>query len=206
MGTRSPSPAPHGAGKRGGPFALVMAGLVALAAAGGVGTYISEVGVQQVAQHEGLRYTSYPDPGTGGAPWTVCYGSTRGVRPGMILTHEECLERLAADLWEAERAVQRNVKVPLRQGEYDAYVSFVFNVGEGNFRTSTMLRLLNSGDRTGACNQFPLWKYANKLVLNGLVVRRHEEQSLCLQEGPYVYPQEHRTGVRNTYHPPYCRR
>src|SRR5690625_7902836 len=106
MGPRTPSPAPHGAGKRGGPFALVMAGLVALAAAGGVGTYISGTGVQQVAQHEGLRYTSYPDPATGGAPWTVCYGSTRGGRPGMSLTHEQCLERLGADPWDAQAAVR----------------------------------------------------------------------------------------------------
>lgn len=165
----------------------VAGGLLALAAAVGGVTYISTTGIEHTASHEGLRYHAYPDPGTGGAPWTICYGHTRGVRPGDTATQEQCEAYLAEDLYEAERALQELVDVPLRQGQYDAYVSFIFNAGQGNFRTSTMRRLLNEGDWRGSCNQFPRWKYANKRVLNGLVKRRYEEQALCLQEGPYVF-------------------
>lgn len=170
----------------------VAAALLAVAAIGGGATYLSTTGVHQVASHEGLRTVAYPDPGTGGAPWTICFGHTRGVYRGMTATLDQCERWLAEDLFVAERAVQRLVEVPLRQGQYDAYVSFVFNVGEGAFQRSTMLRLLNQGDWRGSCNQFPRWKYANKRVLNGLVKRRYEEQALCLTEGPYAYyPESH---------------
>lgn len=167
--------------------ARIAAWLTAAALAVGGVTYVSYNGIEQVQKHEGLRTTAYPDPATGGAPWTICWGHTKGVKPGMRVSVEQCEKWLAEDLWVAEQAVQRHVKVPLRQGQYDAYVSFVINVGEGNFRSSTMLRKLNQGDSVGSCNEFPRWKYANKLVLNGLVIRRDEERVLCLQDGPIVY-------------------
>lgn len=168
--------------------------LLALAATVGVGTYVSQQGIEDTAKHEGLRLNAYPDPATGGVPWTICYGHTRGVKRGDRATLEQCYQYLAEDLLEAERAVQRHVRVPLREGQYNAYTSFVFNAGEGNFKSSTMLRLLNAGDWRGSCNQFPRWIYANKRVLNGLRTRRYEEQAVCLKEGPYVY------------HPPKTRR
>lgn len=165
----------------------VMAALLALALAGGGATYLSLDGAQQIASNEGYRLVAYPDPATGGAPWTICRGHTKGVYRGMRATHEQCDQWYAEDLRVAERAVQRNVRVPLKQGEYDAMVSFVFNVGEANLRTSTLLRKVNAGDRIGSCNQYPRWIYANKMVLNGLVTRRYEEQATCLKGGPYVY-------------------
>lgn len=161
--------------------------LAAAAAVGGGATYLSQSGIENTAKHEGLRLVAYPDPGTGGAPWTICYGHTKGVKRGDRATVEQCERWLAEDLLEAERHVQRLVRVPLRQGEYDAYVSLVFNAGPGNFQSSTMLRLLNSGNWHAACNQFPRWIYANKRILNGLRTRRLEEQAICLRDGPYVY-------------------
>lgn len=165
----------------------VMAALLALALAGGGATYLSLDGAQQIASREGYRLVAYPDPATGGAPWTICRGHTKGVYRGMRATHEQCDQWYAEDLRVAERAVQRNVRVPLKQGEYNAMVSFVFNVGEANLRTSTLLRKVNAGDRRGSCNQYPRWIYAHKMVLNGLVTRRYEEQATCLKDGPYVY-------------------
>lgn len=160
---------------------------VAVALLAGV-TLVSAGGVIHVKQSEGLVYVSYPDPATKADPWTICYGHTGPeVKPGMKVTQAQCDKWLYEDIREAEYYVQRYVNVPLSQGEYDAYVSFVFNVGPGNFADSTMLRLLNSGDRVAACKQFPRWIYANKKVLNGLKVRRYEEQRMCLSFGKVVY-------------------
>lgn len=162
--------------------------LVAAALAVGGVTYVSMEGVQHIAVQEGLRYTAYPDPGTGGKPWTICYGHTKGVYRGQTATQDQCDRWLAEDTHEAERGVQRLVRVPLTQGQYDSFVSFVFNAGEGHFRSSTMLRLLNQGDYRGACNQFPRWIYADKRILNGLVTRRYKEQAMCLRpDRSYVY-------------------
>lgn len=165
----------------------VLALLLAVALGAGGATYLSHDGASQIASHEGYRLVAYPDPATGGEPWTICRGHTGGVRPGQRATHEQCDRWFAEDLHRAERGVQRHVRVPMKQGEYDAAVSFVFNVGEGNFRTSTLLRKLNAGDRAGSCNQYPRWVYANKMKMQGLVVRRYEEQHLCHRSGPYVF-------------------
>lgn len=167
----------------------VLAILLGLAAVGGGATYLSQQGAEQINKHEGYALVAYPDPATKGEPYTICRGHTGGVKKGQRATPEQCDRWFAEDLYRAERAVQRHVRVPLRQGQYDAYVSFVFNVGETNFRKSTMLRLVNEGRWQASCYQFPRWKYANKLVLQGIVVRRYEEKNLCLKEGPYVsYP------------------
>lgn len=165
----------------------VMAALLALAAAGGGVTYLSFSAAEKIATHEGYRLVAYPDPGTGSKPWTICRGHTKGVYPGMRVTPEQCDRWFAEDLYVAERAVQNMVRVPLKQGEYDALVSFVFNCGETKLGTSTLLRKLNSGDRIGSCNEYLRWIYANKLVLNGLRTRRTHERALCLKAGPYVY-------------------
>lgn len=155
----------------------------------GTASLVSVTGYHHIKESEGKHLVAYADPGTGGEPWTICYGHTGPeVRPGLRATEAQCEAWLREDVAKAERAVQRLVTVPLRHGEYDAYVSFVFNVGPRNFASSTMLRLLNSGDHVAACKQFPRWKYANKMVLQGLVVRRYAEQRMCLQlTGNYVY-------------------
>ena len=162
-----------------------------IALAGALG--VSAGGVALIKHHEGTvkrggMHVAYPDPGTNGVPWTICYGSTTGVRRGMVLTDRECDERLRQDISVAEAAIRRNVKVPLSQPEYDAYVSFIFNVGETQFRSSTMLRLLNQGFREQACRQLPRWVYANGKVMNGLRTRRNQEMQVCLMfNKDYVY-------------------
>ena len=148
---------------------------------------VSIGGVMHIKNGEGLRYTAYPDPGTKAEPWTICYGHTKGVYRGMTATRAQCEQWLREDIADAEVVIHQYVRVPLTQGEYDAYVSFVFNAGEGNFKSSTMLKLLNSGQHTAACNQFPRWVYADKRKLNGLVTRRYEEQAMCLKPSKVIY-------------------
>lgn len=140
----------------------------------------SQLAQNRIAEHEGMRLEAYPDPGTGGEPWTIGVGHTGGVKPGDRITKEQAIDFLAADLQSAERAVAGAVKVPLSQNEFDALVSFVFNVGAGAFRSSTLLRLLNVGDRRGAADQFPRWNQANGKVMTGLVRRRADERKWFL--------------------------
>jgi lysozyme len=126
-----------------------------------------------------------------GNPWTCGYGSTKGVNINTQWTHQEALDHLDEDLDDAQVAVERLVKVTLNDFQYGALVSFVFNLGEGNFAGSTLLKRLNAGDYAGAAARFMDWTKARnqetgKLeVLNGLVTRRSVEKALFLR-GQFV--------------------
>lgn len=152
---------------------------------------VSVAGVTMVMQSEDVRLTAYPDPATGGKPWTICWGHTGPeVYRGLTVTIDQCKVWLQQDLKKAQGIITSSVRVPLRQGEMDAYASFVFNVGGGNWRSSTLLRKLNAGDHFGACNELPRWVYANRMEMRGLKKRRTEEQAVCikgLQGVNYVY-------------------
>ena len=161
-------------------------------AAGVAALLLSVAGLAHLKASEGYRLTAYPDPGTGGAPWTICYGHTGPeVYPGLTVSKGQCDAWLRKDIATAETCLRKNVHVPLRQGAWDAYTSFVFNAGCRNFQQSTMLRLLNNEQYAESCNQFPRWVYANKRVLEGLRVRRYEEQTMCHKGGPYVFVPSH---------------
>ncbi|KNC16744.1 lysozyme [Pseudomonas sp. RIT-PI-a] len=140
----------------------------------------SPKGIALIKSAEGLRLKAYPDPGTGGLPWTIGYGSTSGVTRNMVITEAQAEQMLAADLVRFERIVERLVRVPLNQGQFDALVSFTYNVGEGNFTKSTLLRKLNAGDTPGGAEQFSRWVNAGGKVLPGLVNRRAAERGLFL--------------------------
>jgi lysozyme len=94
------------------------------------------------------------------------------------ITEDQALELLARDLGIAEGAVTRAVKVNLEQHEFDALVSFVFNVGAGNFNSSTLLRLLNAGNKRDVPAQFLRWTRSKGIELPGLVRRRRDEADL----------------------------
>jgi len=140
----------------------------------------SPKGIALIKSAEGLRLKAYPDPGTGGLPWTIGYGSTSGVTRNMVIAEAQAEQMLASDLVRFERAVERTVRVPLNQGQFDALVSFTYNVGEGNFTKSTLLRKLNAGDTAGAAEQFSRWVHAGGKVLPGLVKRRAAERAMFL--------------------------
>ncbi|BCL97688.1 lysozyme [Ralstonia solanacearum] len=132
------------------------------------------------AYFEGTRYEAYPDPAYGWAVPTICRGHTKGVHRGMRATHDQCEVWFREDMTEAAGHVLRYTTTPLNKNELAAYTDFVFNVGQTNYRKSTLLRKLNAGDRTGACNELPRWVYSNGQKLPGLVKRRAAEQKLCL--------------------------
>lgn len=141
----------------------------------------SDAGVALIKKFEGLRLNAYPDPGSGGEPWTIGYGSTRGVKPGDTITEAEADAKLRDDLFDSERCVDLYVTVPLTRNQHAALVSFVFNLGCGNFASSTMLGLLNAGDYQGASHQFARWNRASGRVLTGLVLRRDAERQMFNQ-------------------------
>jgi len=137
----------------------------------------STAGLNLIKRSEGLKLRAYT---CSGGVLTVGYGSTKGVRPGMVITQAEADARLREDLEEAEAAVERLVTVPLNSNEHAALVSFVFNIGAGAFERSTLIRLLNRNDRQGAARQFRRWVRGGGKVLPGLVTRRAAEAALFL--------------------------
>lgn len=142
----------------------------------------SERGIEFIAEHEGLSLVAYPDPATGGEPWTLGHGRAHGVKPGDTCTAEQALEWLREDVREAEQAIERLVTVELTQGQFDALVSFVFNLGAGNFGGSTLLKRINMGDFAGAADEFSRWNRAAGRVMAGLTKRRHAEAALFAGE------------------------
>ena len=114
--------------------------------------------------------------------WTCGWGSTKGVRSGTTWTRAEAEQRLLQDIQEHEAIVKQHVSVPLTQGQYDALVSFVFNLGGGNFRSSTLLKKLNQGLYDEVPEQFMRWNKARvdgKLTaLKGLTRRRTAEAAI----------------------------
>lgn len=140
----------------------------------------SENAYKIIEDFEGYRDKAYPDPGTGGSPWTIGYGHTRGVKPGDTCTEEQAEDWLHEDVAEAAAAVNEYVTIPLSQNQFDALVSFTYNLGVHNLNRSTLLTLLNRGDIEGAADEFLKWDMAGGRVLPGLDTRRHKERELFL--------------------------
>lgn len=131
-----------------------------------------------VAKHEGLVLGTYVDPV---GIITSCYGHVdKSLKLGQKFTQDECLETLAKDLSKHNSQLISVIRVPISEQEHAAYLSFHYNVGTGNFKSSTLLRKLNKGDRVGACNELTRWVYAKGRKLQGLVNRRSDEKNLCL--------------------------
>lgn len=143
---------------------------------------ISENGVKMIEGFEGYSATAYPDPGTGGAPWTIGYGHTGGVVPGETITRAQAEAYLKQDLSSAESAVRENVHVPLTQNQFDALVSLTYNVGPNGY--PSLLATLNRGDYAGAQRMFGDYVHAGGHVLPGLVSRRAQEAALFGSSGP----------------------
>ena len=135
----------------------------------------SPAGFSLTEQFEGLSLEAYKDVA---GVWTNGYGNTHGVVPGTTITLQEAQDQLASNIEGAEYVVNRVVTVPLTQNQFDALVDFVFNLGSGNFQSSTLLRLLNGGNYAGASNEFPKWNHSGGVVVAGLTRRRLAEQAL----------------------------
>ena len=113
--------------------------------------------------------------------WTVCYGHTgKDIIIGKRYTKAECDDLLDKDLAIVARQVDPLIKVPVPVETLGAIYSFVYNVGVGNFRSSTLLKLMNQGDIAGACDQLMRWTYAGGKQWKGLMTRREVEREVCL--------------------------
>lgn len=145
----------------------------------------SEIGKLSVSQRlvdmikgfEGFRAYPYTCPG---GSLTIGYGTT--IKPGEYtsITKEQGEALLRKSISGFERSVKNLVKVPLNQNQYDALVSFTYNVGAGALKRSTLLKKLNSGDYSGAADELLKFTKANGKVLEGLVRRREKERNLFL--------------------------
>ena len=130
-----------------------------------------------IATHEGYRSEAYKD--TVGIP-TIGFGETAGVKMGDKTTPERALVQLLESTEKHADAIRQCIRVPLYQNEFDAYVSLAYNIGTGAFCKSTLVKKLNQGDYTGACNEIRRWNKAGGKVLPGLVKRREAEYEMCM--------------------------
>ena len=126
------------------------------------------------------RFDAYPDPGSGGDPWTIGWGTTGpDVQRGVIWTQQECDDRFAQDLNRFAGSVANGIGVAATtQHQFDALVSFAYNVGIGNLKSSTLLKKHKAGDFAGAANEFGRWNKAAGKVMKGLTRRRAAEAAL----------------------------
>lgn len=113
-----------------------------------------------------------------GKVWTIAYGHTRGVFEGMTCSPPQADVWLQDDISWAEAEVNKAVKIPLSQNEFDALVDFVFNCGSGNFEHSTLLRLVNAGDFAHAAAEFEKWDKCDGKPVAGLLRRRIAEEQV----------------------------
>lgn len=141
---------------------------------------LSQRGIELIKQFEGYSSKAYPDPATGGAPWTIGYGTTKGVKPGMIVTAEQAEKMLRDDVAKFESGVSSLITAPTTQGQFDAMVSLAYNIGLGNFGKSTLLKKHNARCYTCAADQFRVWNRANGKVMNGLTKRRAAEREVYM--------------------------
>ena len=132
--------------------------------------------IDLVKNYEGCSLKAYPDPGTGGEPITIGWGCTGNFKLGDVCTQAQADEWLLKRLSETETGVKALLHMPVTDNQLAALTSFAYNVGLGNLRGSTLLRLINAG--TPDSTQFLRWVYASGRILPGLVKRRQAEKSL----------------------------
>lgn len=137
-------------------------------------------GIEHIKEFEGFRSKRYLCPAN---KWTIGYGhvivdSERATLWNVELTEDQATKLLMKDLVRFEDAVLEQVTVPLTQGQFDALVSFAYNLGDAKLRSSTLLKLLNAGDYDGARKQINRWVYSNGKKLEGLIRRRARETEM----------------------------
>ena len=148
---------------------------------------IDQDGIDLIQSFEGCArkradgsYDAYPDPATGGDPWTIGWGSTGpDIKRGTVWTQQQCDDRLATHVAEFAAKVEAALGgTATTQHQFDAMVSLAYNIGMGNFAASTLLRKHKAGDHASAAAQFAVWNKGAGKVLPGLVKRRAAEAAL----------------------------
>lgn len=146
---------------------------------------LSQRGIDFIKQFEGYSEKAYPDPATGGDPWTIGYGTTKypsgeKVAKGDTITPNHAEYCLRSDVAKFESGVSSLLKSPTTQPQFDAMVSLAYNIGLGNFGKSTLLRKHNEKCYSCAAGQFPAWNRAAGKVMNGLTRRRNAERDVYM--------------------------
>ena len=134
-------------------------------------------GLSLIKKFEGCELEAYQ---CSAGVWTIGYGHTKGVTPSDSISQEEAEQMLVDELHEYESYVNDFVTAPLSQNQYDAMVSWVYNLGPANLKASTMLKVLNAGEYEEVPAQMKRWNKAGGKVLDGLV-RRREAEALLYQ-------------------------
>lgn len=144
---------------------------------------LGAAGAKLIKSREQLRLTAYKPTPTD--KWTIGWGHTgKEVVEGLTWVLSQAEAAFVSDTQWACTAVMKHVDVELSQNEFDALVAFVFNVGEPQFANSTLLRVLNTGDKAGAAEHFAEWNHQDGKVLPGLTVRRAQEKALFTAAAP----------------------
>ena len=136
---------------------------------------IGSKGLEMIKHFEGLELKAYQ---CAAGVWTIGYGHTKGIQPGMVITEETANDMLVEELEEYENYINSMVECPLSQNQFDALVSWVYNLGPANLQASTLLKVLNAGDYAGVPAQIKRWNKAGGKVLEGLTRRRQAEADL----------------------------
>lgn len=138
-----------------------------------------DLAIAIIKRWEGCKLTAYPDPATGGDPWTIGYGATGpGIGPGVQWTLEQAEERLERDVDRFLGGVKERLERYANPSQLAAMTSLAYNIGLGAFGGSTLLRKFNAGDTAGAAEQFDRWVYAAGKRMRGLERRRADERAL----------------------------
>ena len=132
----------------------------------------SQYGIDLIKHFEGCELKAYKCPA---GVWTIGYGHTKGVQPGDEWSEDHADHMLQVELEEYEGYVDKYVTAPLGQNQFDALVSWTYNLGGGNLSASTMLKVLNAGEYDEVPNQMLRWNKAGGKVLEGLTRRRQAE-------------------------------
>lgn len=133
---------------------------------------------QLIKKWEALKLKAYlPTPND---VWTIGWGHTHTTKPGMTITREQAQELFEYDVAWAVEAVNKGIKVPVTQNQFDVAVSLCFNIGAKAFAGSTFLRRINAGDIQGAAEALTWWNKQKGKVLRGLVRRREDERTIFL--------------------------
>lgn len=166
--------------------AALLAAWIAFAAICPLHCVTSEVGLALIRTFEGYSPYRYKDAA---GLWTIGYGHL--IRPGESFTGpllpEAANQLLQKDVRASEGAIKRRVLVKLQQSQFDALVSFTFNVGEGRLTGSTLLKRVNAGLHDAVPDQLARWVYAGGKKLRGLVARRKAEGELYHSSGNLIY-------------------
>lgn len=141
---------------------------------------MNERGLKLLKEFEGLSLRAYPDPATGGDPWTIGHGHTGpDVYPGLVITSAGAEELLRRDLDRFVEGVADLIgDAPTTSNQFSAMVSLAYNIGLANFAKSTVLKRHKLGNPVGAAKAFALWNRAAGKVMRGLTRRREAEAEL----------------------------